>query len=169
MMTLFSDRLIYVPLTTEYAEDFFKMESDPEVMKYYRRPLVKDREESLKNVLVYLKYAMDHQGLGAWAVISKESADFVGIGVIIHLDKNPDAKEFEIGYRLPQLHWGKGYATEIARTFVDYGFNQMKLSELYGTINPENAVSQKVLEKVGFKYIGEAAYHGGSKVFKLLP
>lgn len=167
MLTFHSERLIYVPLTSEHVEDFFKMESDPEVLKYYRRDVVKNREESLNNVLVYVKYAMDHAGLGAWAVFAKDSAEFVGIGVIIHLDKNPDASEHEIGYRLPQHQWGKGYATEIAKAFINYGFNQLKLSELYGTTHPENAVSQKVLEKVGFEYAGEGPYHGGSKVYKL--
>ena len=101
MLTFHSERLIYVPLTSEHVEDFFKMESAPDVLKYYRRDVVKKREESLNNVLVYVKYAMDHAGLGAWAVFAKDSAEFVGIGVIIHLDKNPDASEHEIGYRLP--------------------------------------------------------------------
>jgi ribosomal-protein-alanine N-acetyltransferase len=167
MRTFQSDRLIYVPLSSEHADPYFLMESDPEVLKYYRREVAKDREEALNNLLVYVKYAMEHEGRGAWAVIAKDTAEFVGIGVIIHLEKNHQLKEHEVGYRLLKQFWGKGYATEIAKAMMAYGFDHLKLDELYATTHPDNLVSQRVLEKVGFVYTGDGPYHGGCKVYRL--
>lgn len=166
MLSFQSDRLIYVPLSSDHADAFFLMESDPEVLKYYRREVAKDWNEALTNLLVYVKYAMDHEGRGAWAVISKDTAEFIGIGVMIHLEKNPKIKEHEIGYRLLKKHWGKGYATEIAKAMIRYGFDHLKLDEIFATTHPDNLVSQKVLEKVGFVYMCDGPYHGGSKVYK---
>lgn len=166
MRSFQSERLIYVPLSSDHADPFYLLESDPDVLKYYRREVAKDRTEALNNLLVYVKYAMDHEGRGAWAAISKDSAEFVGISVVIHLDKNPEIKEHEIGYRLLKKYWGKGYATEMAKAMIAYGFDHLKLDDLFATTHPENLVSQKVLEKAGFIYTGDGPFHGGCKVYK---
>lgn len=166
-MKISSDRLHYTPLSLSHLNDFYTIDSDPEVMKYYRQGASPDPEISIKNIQSYIDYANRHPGLGAYAVHLKATNEFVGIGVVIHMDKNPDHKDYEIGYRLNRNHWGKGYATEIAHALVDYCYQHLKLAEVYGTTNPENLVSQKVLEKVGFKYVGDGTFHGGCKIFKL--
>lgn len=167
MINFESARLVYKPLTHDHLEDFHIMESDPEVLKYYRREPVKSLEETKVNLEKYFKYASDHTGLGAWSVFTKDTNEFVGLGVIIHLNKDPKNKDYEIGYRLPQNNWGKGYATEIAKAFIDYSFQHLKLTHIFGTTHPENLNSQKVLQKVGFVYVGEGTYHGGeAKLFK---
>ena len=66
---------------------------------------------------------------------------------------NKHINYYDLGYRLNQKYWGKGYATESAIACVDYGFNQLKLQEIYAMAHFENKASRHVIEKSGLKYI----------------
>ena len=41
-----------------------------------------------------------------------------------------DTPHVEVGYRLPQSSWGKGYATEATRAVLAFGFNTVGLDEI---------------------------------------
>lgn len=164
-----SENFRFTPLSDDHGEFFFRMESDPEVLKYYRRETSKTVEESKRNLASYTDYTLKHPGYGAFTVLHKTTGEMIGLGVIIHLDKNPLNKEIEIGYRLPVENWGKGYATEIAKAITAHVFNHYSVTEIFATTHPENLGSQRVLMKAGFIYVGEGIYHGGeSKLFKLV-
>lgn len=47
----------------------------------------------------------------------------------------------------------KGYATEAARASLNYGFNELKLNEIYAMADSDNAASRLVLEKTGMRYL----------------
>jgi len=62
-----------------------------------------------------------------------------------------EKNEYEIAYSLKPKYWGKGYATEIAKTMIEYGFSS-KLSERFiSIIALENLNSSKVAIKNGMK------------------
>jgi len=48
--------------------------------------------------------------------------------------------------------WGRGYATEAARTLLRYGFDTLGLEKIVAIVKPDNAASIKVVEKIGLKY-----------------
>lgn len=162
-----SQRLFFRPLEVRDLNEFYTLESDPEVLKYYRRPVARDKEEAKKNLLHYVEYAEKYPGLGAFSVFLKTDNSFIGIAVLIHLNKDPENLDIEIGYRLQRKFWGAGYGTEIAEALLQYAFKKLNLNQVLATTHPDNLVSQKVLKKCGFEYIGENNYHGGiCKVFK---
>lgn len=162
-----TDRLKFEVLSEKHADDFYRMDGSPVVMKYYRRGIAGSKEESFLRLKEYLDYTHEFPLLGGFMAYDKESQEFVGLAVIIHLGKDPKSPDYEIGYRLPVEQWGKGYATEMARAMLVYGEEKLGLKEFYGTTHPDNTDSQHVLLKVGFKYFGESDHHGGSKMFKL--
>lgn len=59
-------------------------------------------------------------------------------------------KTGEIGYMLGPRHWGHGYATEIARALVAFGFDGLSLRSLHAIVSLDNLRSRRVLEKSGF-------------------
>ena len=84
-------------------------------------------------------------GLGMLAVWEKTGA-LIGMAGL----KPPLVDDrVEITYRLRQSAWGKGYATEAARTLLDYGFHQLQLPRIAASITPDNTASRKVLAKLG--------------------
>lgn len=54
-----------------------------------------------------------------------------------------------VGYVLAPGVWGRGYATEIASSSVDYAFGVLHADELFASVLSTNAASRRVLEKVG--------------------
>jgi ribosomal-protein-alanine N-acetyltransferase len=75
-----------------------------------------------------------------------------------------DTPHVEVGYRLPQSNWGKGYATEATRAVLAFGFNTVGLDEISAVTHADNAASQHVLTKVGLKRDGTLNYNGRGEI-----
>lgn len=89
--------------------------------------------------------------LGRWGIVIRETGQLIGTVLVLPLEETP---EIEIGYMLGKPHWGHGYATEICRAAIDYGFRNLDVDHLCGVVFPENIASQRVLEKAGMTYRG---------------
>jgi RimJ/RimL family protein N-acetyltransferase len=72
---------------------------------------------------------------------------------------NPDNREGWIGYCFNKQFWGKGYATETAKTLVEFGLEKLCLHRVFATCDPENIASARVLEKAGMKFEGHIREH----------
>ncbi len=48
--------------------------------------------------------------------------------------------------------WGKGYATEIARSLIDAAFGELRVDRVISTVDVNNRASIHVLEKVGMRW-----------------
>ena len=57
----------------------------------------------------------------------------------------------ELGYTLHHKYWGQGIATQALSAFLE----QVKARPLYARAVKDNLASIRVLEKCGFKIIGE--------------
>lgn len=76
----------------------------------------------------------------------------------------------EFGYMIGQQYWGKGYATEAARAFLAiYWALERRLVDveeeqeheiLRAATDVSNKRSRNVLQKCGFKYVGEGEGYG---------
>jgi RimJ/RimL family protein N-acetyltransferase len=95
-------------------------------------------------------------GYGFWAMVEKATGAIVGSVALKPLSGGPDV---EVGYHLGESAWGKGYATEIARGAVKYGFEKMGLDRIVGVCHPENRASFRVLEKAGLSYEGRQFHY----------
>jgi [ribosomal protein S5]-alanine N-acetyltransferase len=62
----------------------------------------------------------------------------------------------DLGYMLGAAHWGKGYATEVARTLIDAAFHELRAERVISTVEIHNKASIRVLEKIGMRW--EAVY-----------
>ena len=150
-----SERLYLREYTTDDVQLMFELNSDPEVMKYIGPP--RTELESAKTTIARLiDYYTKNPGLGVWAAYEKDTNENIGFFELAHMD-NTD--EIEVGYRLHKRYWGKGYATEMSKILVDYGFNRMKLDKIVGITHHENYASQKVLIKAGLVYIRDDHFY----------
>ena len=68
---------------------------------------------------------------------------------------------WEFGYWLGFEYWGKGYATEACNGLLNYAKTNTSYKNFKANVYKGNTASSKVLEKVGFRQIGEG------KVFSL--
>lgn len=96
------------------------------------------------------RYAEGRGGLQA--LISKDTGEFVGQCGLLVQDVN-GVSEIEIGYHLLPRFWGKGYATEAAQLFRDYGFENNVATSLISIIDPGNSASKKVATRNGMALV----------------
>jgi RimJ/RimL family protein N-acetyltransferase len=73
--------------------------------------------------------------------------------------------EVEVGYGLVAEFWGQGLATEIAAASVQTGFEVLGLPDLVCFTLTTNMRSQRVMEKVGFRYERDGEHAGLPHVF----
>lgn len=118
-------------------------------------------EEWFKNQL----NRYENYGFGLWAVILKESNEFIGqCGLTMQkIDKkiHNSNELLEVGYLLNKNYWHKGFATEAAISCKNYAFDILKEKRVYSIIRDNNISSQNVAIRNGMKIIDSAVkyYH----------
>lgn len=151
MVIFETDRLIIRRYTLADDENFFRLNGDPEVMKYIRE--AKSRQECSIFLKRNLAYYEQQPLLGRWAMIEKASNEFCGSFAVIPVE-TVDANrhsEIQLGYALLKGHWGKGYATESTVGGMQYAFDILKLPVIVAITDTANIASQKVLLRSGFE------------------
>lgn len=91
-------------------------------------------------------------GIGPWAVVKKRSGEVMGYTGLFHYPDIAGKPEIEVGYRLAQVHWGRGYATEAVIAVRDYSFNVLGLPRLVALVDPLNVASIRVAKKAGMRF-----------------
>ncbi|BBH71156.1 N-acetyltransferase [Actinoplanes sp. OR16] len=81
-----------------------------------------------------------------------EFAGFVRLGF-------DGVKAAKLGYAIHADRWGKGLATDAARTLIGFGFTKLGLHRISAAIGPENLASVAVVERLGMTYEGRIRDH----------
>ena len=144
-------RLILRQFTEVDAPLILALNSDPDIVKYVHEPILKTQEQA-KNILKEIILPQYKNNLGRWAIHTKGHMEFIGW---CGLKFRPEKDEIDLGYRLVQKAWGKGFATEAAQHSLEHGFKNLLLKLITGRAHIENKGSIKVLEKIGMDFIGE--------------
>ncbi len=103
-------RLLLRQITITDAPLILKLNSDPEIVKYVHEPTLKTVEQA-EEIITNIILPQYKNNLGRWAIITKDKNDFIGW---CGLKYRPEVDEIDLGYRLMQKAWGKGFATEAA-------------------------------------------------------
>ncbi len=149
-----TERLILRAIVATDATDLFAMDRLPEVHKYLgNQP--KLTLAAIEAEIKHIQRQYSENGIGRWAVIEKKSQQLIGwSGLKFYTQPmNQHCNFYELGYRFHPQAWGKGFATESARAWLAYGFDQMQLTEIFAITDARHEASQKVLTKVGFQYV----------------
>lgn len=81
------------------------------------------------------------------AVVERSSGEMIGMG---HIEQTPGQPgNAAIAYMLRRDMWGRGLATDVARSLVSFGFRALHVHRVWAGHHPENAASGRVLEKIG--------------------
>lgn len=139
-------------------DDLHAMDGDDRVMRYLGTGLKGyTREQSAHALELMIAHYAERPGYGLLHGSRRDDTTFVGACGLFPL---PDADDIEIAYRLPPACWGQGYATEMAKAVLDYGFRTLGLPRIVGVTWQENLSSQRVLDKIGMRDDGIAVHYG---------
>lgn len=90
-------------------------------------------------------------GFGFAAVELASTGECLGFAGFNATDLEPHLPPgaIEIGWRLAPEHWGKGYASEAAAAWLEYGFTSLQLDEIVSFAVAENIRSTAVMRRIG--------------------
>ena len=126
------------------------LNSDAENMRYFPRTYTS--EESHASFQRF-RELLDSNPFGLWAAEEKSSGAFMGFVGLAHQDL-PGVSFMpcnEIGWRLDKNYWGKGYATEAAKTVLEFGLKELNLPIIYSYTALQNLPSINVMRKIGLR------------------
>ena len=139
-----TERLILRQWQESDIAPFAEMNSDPEVMKYFLKTLSFD--ETLE---MYERCKANKNSFGLYAAEEKISGKFIGFVGLNIPSYMPDC--VEIGWRLRKEFWGKGYASEAAKKWLEIGFGEYGLKEIISFTAAQNIKSQEVMKRIGME------------------
>ena len=128
------------------AHWLFRLNQDPEVVKYTGDSGFSSEAKALELIQTYPNYQRD--GYGRWMVIDLSSNTPLGW---CGLKKN--SWGIDLGFRFFREHWGKGIATKAARAALALG-EIFEVDPIIGRTLSSNTASSRVLEKVGMVQYG---------------
>lgn len=96
--------------------------------------------------------------IGFFYCALQKTNEFVGICGLLQQKDVEGRDEIEVGYLFIQEYWGKGLATEAAKTCMEYGFHTLSFKRIISLIEPENIASIRVAEKNGLHKEKTIAY-----------
>ena len=144
-------RLILRPITQDDFDNWYAILSDAETMMHYPAPY---DNAGVQRWINWTLDNYDRYGFGLWAMILKESGEFIGDCGITMQNINGQLLP-EIGYHLNKAHWRKGYASEAARKCMEYAFETLHFPAVYSYMTTANIASSGVAIKNGMQLIEE--------------
>ncbi|MEU4742314.1 GNAT family N-acetyltransferase [Actinosynnema sp. NPDC023658] len=127
--------------------------SDPETNRF--NPSGPPSAEQAAKMLAEWQAHWAHDGIGYWAVELPETGEVIGFGGLRHHEVDGE-RVLNLFYRFRPRHWGRGYASEMARAAVDWAGRARPDRPVAIITDPDNTPSQRVAEKLGFAHVGDS-------------
>jgi RimJ/RimL family protein N-acetyltransferase len=125
--------------------------SDPQVMRYWSRPPFTGVDEA-RTLVDAIERAFRERSLFQWGVARLDDNRVLGTCTLSAVDVGN--RRAELGYALGRAHWGLGLMTEALTVLLDYAFDTLALHRLEADVDPRNAASVRMLERLGFQREG---------------
>lgn len=157
-----TERLIMRDILETDVDGMFELDSDPLVHKYLGNNPIKSRKKAAE-IIQFIKQQYKNLSIGRFAAIEKSSGDFIGwTGLKFNTGEkealNGKTDFYDIGFRFIPRYWGKGYATESSMAAINFGFSELNIETMCGAAEKGNMASNKILKKIGLKFVNEFTY-----------
>jgi len=152
-------RLLLRPLMEADDRGMFELDSNPCVHKFLGENPVKSIEQS-RQAIAMIQKQYEENGIGRWAVIRKETGEFMGwSGLKLERNINGHDRFYDLGYRFIPKFWRQGYGFESAKAFVDFGFREIGMEKICAAFEHGNTGSQRIMEKCGLRFVNDFLHH----------
>lgn len=155
-LELETKRLLLREIKQSDSQDIFQYFSSDEVTRFYDVESftnIKQAEELIQR----WKERFENGQVIRWGIALKSDNRIIGTcGFHGWMKQHYKAV---MGYELAPEFWRQGYMTEVTQKIVEYGFKNLELNRIEAFVEPENAGSRKLLEKIGFSEEGILKEH----------
>jgi len=141
--TLTTERLTLTPPTDDDADFVLELLNDPGWIRN-----IGDR--GVRTVDDARAYIRDRFSKSLWLVVRDASGERLGMCGLVDRE---GLDHHDIGYAYLARHSGKGYATEAARAVLAHARRELGHETILAITAPDNTPSQRVLEKIGLRFV----------------
>lgn len=130
------------------AQEIHELRSSPIVNKFIDRA----PSAGIADALIFIKKITENVQNNKsvyWAITLKDDPALIGTIGLWNFDI--PGETIEIGYELLPRYHGKGLMTEVIKSVIDYGFNNIKAATITAFLSADNISSIKLLINNGFK------------------
>lgn len=182
---MLTDRLRLEPISAVRAEDLYLVVSDPMVWPWYSGRCPDNAE--VESLAAGMGDCWRLHGVHKWLAYDRISGEVVGRGGLSRAPVDEDwaqvyrflpvgdwvsaahevtqpyvahAHWLELGWALRGRYWGHGYAAEIGRAGLEFGFEELGVRAVVSCTTRHNRRSRAVMERIGMRYAGEVRSPG---------
>ena len=132
----------------EDVDEFMRHTNTPAVMRWLGGVWPRERHEAAFGRIK--SYERDY-GHTLWIVERKSDGALLGFCGLkrVNSEGAPNPGDFEVGWRLREDAWAKGYAKEAAIASLDLAFNRYGASHVVALTITPNKASQGLMERLG--------------------
>ena len=148
MDPLRTERLILRPFRGKDLPLYAALNAHPQMADALGGPL--SREDS-DDIALWANQLWGPTPFGLVAVERAADGAFLGMCGLHHLRERPG--DTEIGWRLDPAYWGRGYATEAGRAWLEHGFTTLGLERIISVTDEPNVRSLAVMRRLGLTFL----------------
>ena len=135
--------------TPEDVDDFFRIYSDPEITRYMEN-LYPELEQEKQYIRDYIEKIYTFYEFGVWTVVERASGAVIGRAGFAYRE---GYEEPELGFIIGVPWQHQGYAEEVCRSILKYGWERLEFTRVQAMVEPGNETSLRLCEKLGFEVI----------------
>lgn len=151
-----TDRCVVRETTEEDVDSFYEIYSHPDITKYMES-LYPEVEQEKQYVREYIEKVYTFYEFGVWTVLEKESGEVIGRAGF----------SYRQGYELPEIGfiigvpWQRhGFAEEVCRAILHYGWRELGFEKVQALVETENEPSLILCDRLGFTAAEEIMING---------
>lgn len=141
-----TQRCLIRETTPDDVEDFYRIYSDP-VITRYMEDLYPEMEQEKQYIREYIEKVYSFFEFGVWTVVERESGSVIGRAGFAFREGYEDP---ELGFIIGVPWQRRGYAEEVCRAVMRYGWETLDFRQVQALVEPGNEASIKLCGKLGF-------------------
>lgn len=163
-MTLETRRLRIRELAPADAPFILTLLNDPDFLRNIGDRNVRTLEDARRYIEAGPMASYARHGFGLCHVELRASGEAIGICGVLKRDELPGP---DLGFAFLPAHRSQGYALESATAVLSHAREVLRLPRLLAIVNPDNAASIRLLEKLGFGFERMIQLNGRAAELKL--
>jgi ribosomal-protein-alanine N-acetyltransferase len=148
---LVTKRLMLKEIEEADLDNLIALYTDPELMYYMAGTQTKHQVKEWMN---QAKIDSQKNGLGLFSVFEKETGVLLGQAALFHSGFDDTQSEIEFSYALDKKYLNQGYASEIAKKLINWGFEKHDLLKIIAKAFVNDSDRVRVFEQTGLFYRG---------------
>jgi ribosomal-protein-alanine N-acetyltransferase len=146
-----TERLVLRQACQADVRAFLQVAQDEAVMRYYGVEPYQSEQQAVKEI--EWQHRIFAEGTGVhWVITERDQGLYLGDAGYCEMKERH--RRAEVGYKLARACWRRGMISEALTAVLGYGFESMGLNRVEALVDPRNAASAGLLQKLGFAQEG---------------